>query len=156
MWCFDQICMTFRASKYMVELLTELLLLKKKCEDAHHIFDDVVVSLTKTERAVVLHRNIFWWKHDVLRTFPICRPTRKIYLYSNFNNQNNLRFSSVHFIQEEEGWWEGILNGKTGMFPSNFVEVIEEESGKNAIWIRNNVVFLLPLFSNRKTYYSLE
>ena len=43
----------------MVELLTELLLLKKKCEDAHHIFDDVVVSLTKTERAVVLHRNIF-------------------------------------------------------------------------------------------------
>ncbi|KAH3727862.1 hypothetical protein DPMN_053807 [Dreissena polymorpha] len=28
--------------------------------------------------------------------------------------------------QEEEGWWEGIVNGKQGMFPSNFVEIIEE------------------------------
>ncbi|XP_060557523.1 uncharacterized protein LOC132717954 isoform X2 [Ruditapes philippinarum] len=28
--------------------------------------------------------------------------------------------------QEEEGWWEGILNGKQGMFPSNFVEIVDE------------------------------
>jgi len=27
--------------------------------------------------------------------------------------------------QEEEGWWEGSLNGKIGMFPSNFVETID-------------------------------
>ena len=26
--------------------------------------------------------------------------------------------------KEEEGWWEGDLNGKTGMFPSNFVEML--------------------------------
>lgn len=26
--------------------------------------------------------------------------------------------------KEEEGWWEGDLNGKTGMFPSNFVELL--------------------------------
>jgi len=30
-------------------------------------------------------------------------------------------------LQEEEGWWEGNLNGKIGMFPSNFVQVIEGE-----------------------------
>ena len=30
------------------------------------------------------------------------------------------------FKQEEEGWWEGSLNGKTGVFPSNFVQVVEE------------------------------
>ncbi len=30
-------------------------------------------------------------------------------------------------LQEEEGWWEGTLNGKTGMFPSNFVEIIEDQ-----------------------------
>ena len=26
--------------------------------------------------------------------------------------------------KEEEGWWKGDLNGTTGMFPSNFVEVL--------------------------------
>jgi SH3 domain-containing kinase-binding protein 1 len=29
--------------------------------------------------------------------------------------------------EEEEGWWRGKLNGKEGVFPSNFVEVIKEE-----------------------------
>ncbi|XP_067342123.1 SH3 domain-containing kinase-binding protein 1 isoform X2 [Channa argus] len=28
----------------------------------------------------------------------------------------------------EEGWWEGVLNGKTGMFPSNFTKEILTES----------------------------
>ncbi|XP_067401118.1 SH3 domain-containing kinase-binding protein 1 isoform X3 [Emydura macquarii macquarii] len=28
----------------------------------------------------------------------------------------------------EEGWWEGILNGKTGMFPSNFIKEISADS----------------------------
>ncbi|XP_053919860.1 SH3 domain-containing kinase-binding protein 1 isoform X2 [Cuculus canorus] len=26
----------------------------------------------------------------------------------------------------EEGWWEGILNGKTGMFPSNFIKELSD------------------------------
>lgn len=36
-------------------------------------------------------------------------------------------------LQEEEGWWEGVLNGKTGVFPSNFVEMIgtEDEEPNN-------------------------
>ncbi|XP_077977004.1 SH3 domain-containing kinase-binding protein 1-like [Glandiceps talaboti] len=29
--------------------------------------------------------------------------------------------------QEEPGWWEGKLNGKVGVFPSNFVEIVEEK-----------------------------
>ena len=28
------------------------------------------------------------------------------------------------------GWWEGTLNGKTGWFPSNYVEQIVQKSGK--------------------------
>lgn len=28
-------------------------------------------------------------------------------------------------VQVEEGWWSGILNGKAGMFPSNFVKELE-------------------------------
>lgn len=31
-------------------------------------------------------------------------------------------------VQVEEGWWEGLLNGKTGMFPSNFTKEILTES----------------------------
>ncbi|XP_055887611.1 SH3 domain-containing kinase-binding protein 1-like isoform X6 [Biomphalaria glabrata] len=33
--------------------------------------------------------------------------------------------------QVEEGWWEGSLNGKHGVFPSNFVEMIEEQSSSD-------------------------
>lgn len=28
--------------------------------------------------------------------------------------------------QVEEGWWEGVLNGKTGMFPSNFIKELSD------------------------------
>ncbi|XP_045911247.1 SH3 domain-containing kinase-binding protein 1 [Micropterus dolomieu] len=35
----------------------------------------------------------------------------------------------IEIISEvEEGWWEGFLNGKTGMFPSNFTKEIQAES----------------------------
>lgn len=27
----------------------------------------------------------------------------------------------------EDGWWRGKLNGKTGLFPSNFVELDDEK-----------------------------
>jgi hypothetical protein len=30
--------------------------------------------------------------------------------------------------QEEEGWLRGELNGKTGVFPSNFVEFVKDSS----------------------------
>ncbi|GFO47281.1 Sh3 domain-containing kinase-binding protein 1-like [Plakobranchus ocellatus] len=33
--------------------------------------------------------------------------------------------------QVEEGWWEGTLKGKHGVFPSNFVEMIEEPTGSS-------------------------
>ncbi|KAF7275240.1 hypothetical protein GWI33_012051 [Rhynchophorus ferrugineus] len=28
----------------------------------------------------------------------------------------------IAVTQKDEGWWEGTLNGKTGWFPSNYVE----------------------------------
>lgn len=28
-------------------------------------------------------------------------------------------------LQVEEGWWKGTANGKSGLFPSNFVEELE-------------------------------
>lgn len=39
----------------------------------------------------------------------------------------------IDFICEvEEGWWRGKLNGKIGVFPSNFVETIEVKGATQA------------------------
>ncbi|XP_056312632.1 rho guanine nucleotide exchange factor 7b isoform X1 [Danio aesculapii] len=44
-------------------------------------------------------------------------------------NEDELSFSKGDIIQvtrqEEGGWWEGALNGKTGWFPSNYVKEIK-------------------------------
>ncbi|XP_047440724.1 rho guanine nucleotide exchange factor 6 isoform X2 [Mugil cephalus] len=45
------------------------------------------------------------------------------------NNEDELSFEKGELIlvtrQEEGGWWEGMLNGKTGWFPSNYVREIK-------------------------------
>ncbi|KAI4897305.1 hypothetical protein NFI96_024669, partial [Prochilodus magdalenae] len=45
------------------------------------------------------------------------------------NNEDELSFSKGELIhvtrQEEGGWWEGSLNGKTGWFPSNYVREVK-------------------------------
>lgn len=33
----------------------------------------------------------------------------------------------------EEGWWEGVLNGKTGMFPSNFIKELLESDDAGTV-----------------------
>ncbi|XP_063768837.1 SH3 domain-containing kinase-binding protein 1 isoform X8 [Eleginops maclovinus] len=40
----------------------------------------------------------------------------------------------IEIIAEvEEGWWEGFLNGKTGMFPSNFTKVVQTDSETHSV-----------------------
>ena len=34
--------------------------------------------------------------------------------------------------EEEDGWWKGKLANRTGVFPSNFVELIEERDDVQA------------------------
>lgn len=46
----------------------------------------------------------------------------------------------IAVTQKDEGWWEGTLNGKTGWFPSNYVE---ECKG-----IRNDVIQYVYLVSD--------
>ncbi|MEQ2171524.1 hypothetical protein GOODEAATRI_011626 [Goodea atripinnis] len=49
------------------------------------------------------------------------------------NNEDELSFNKGEVIlvtrQEEGGWWEGTLNGRTGWFPSNYVvqDILEHE-----------------------------
>lgn len=48
-------------------------------------------------------------------------------------NEDELSFSKGDIIvvrrQEEGGWWEGSLNGKTGWFPSNYVRELKGSGG---------------------------
>lgn len=45
------------------------------------------------------------------------------------NNEDELTFSKGDIIsvtrQEDGGWWEGMLNGRTGWFPSNYVREVK-------------------------------
>uniref|UniRef100_A0A182NZZ0 SH3 domain-containing protein n=1 Tax=Anopheles epiroticus TaxID=199890 RepID=A0A182NZZ0_9DIPT len=46
----------------------------------------------------------------------------------------------IEFFEEvEEGWWRGKLNGRVGVFPSNFVEMIESVSPKSSSRKSGNV-----------------
>uniref|UniRef100_A0A3B4T2T4 Osteoclast-stimulating factor 1 n=1 Tax=Seriola dumerili TaxID=41447 RepID=A0A3B4T2T4_SERDU len=62
------------------------------------------------------------------------------------NNEDELSFSKGEMIlvtrQEEGGWWEGTLNGKTGWFPSNYVREVKPcgELG-HTIRIMNSLVW---------------
>lgn len=38
----------------------------------------------------------------------------------------------------EEGWYEGILNGKLGLFPSNYVTRITDETSKE-MYLNNTI-----------------
>ncbi|XP_019647811.1 PREDICTED: SH3 domain-containing kinase-binding protein 1-like isoform X3 [Branchiostoma belcheri] len=70
---------------------------------------------------------------------PQAEKTRKLRCKAQYSyapeNMDELRLEVGDVIeilkQEEEGWWEGTLNGKSGVFPSNFVEVIKDEDKEN-------------------------
>uniref|UniRef100_A0A4W6EBX7 Osteoclast-stimulating factor 1 n=1 Tax=Lates calcarifer TaxID=8187 RepID=A0A4W6EBX7_LATCA len=61
------------------------------------------------------------------------------------NNEDELSFSKGELIlvtrQEEGGWWEGTLNGKTGWFPSNYVREVKP-CGELEIKVFRNVSIL--------------
>lgn len=43
---------------------------------------------------------------------------------------SSMRILTLFFLQAEEGWYEGTLDGKQGLFPSNYVTRIHEEKSK--------------------------
>lgn len=59
------------------------------------------------------------------------RQCRVVFSYKqDHEDELNLNVGDVIEIlgEEEEGWWRGVLNGKQGVFPSNFVEEIAPKS----------------------------
>lgn len=62
------------------------------------------------------------------------------------NNEDELSFTKGEVIlvtrQEEGGWWEGTLNGRTGWFPSNYVREVKTCGELDlSVWV---VPFILP------------
>lgn len=55
-------------------------------------------------------------------------------------NEDELSFSKGDIItvsrQEDGGWWEGSLNGKTGWFPSNYVRELKGSGRCTSYWCR--------------------
>lgn len=69
------------------------------------------------------------------KTATLNRRCKVIYSYrENKADELSLAVGDVIEIFEEveEGWWRGKLNGKVGVFPSNFVEMIESVSPTSA------------------------
>lgn len=64
------------------------------------------------------------------------------------NNEDELSFNKGDMIlvtrQEEGGWWEGTLNGKTGWFPSNYVREVKP-CGEPGFIIKSTVFMTLSV-----------
>lgn len=76
------------------------------------------------------------------------------------NNEDELSFGKGDMIivtrQEEGGWWEGTLSGKTGWFPSNYVREIKPcgELG-HTISIMSMISFKQSLFQTFCVIYKI-
>lgn len=89
------------------------------------LFPDNFVKVLDKDSSVVL-RN----RKDASRI----RQCRVVFSYKqDHEDELNLNVGDIIDIlgEEEEGWWRGILNGKQGVFPSNFVEEIAPLASKH-------------------------
>ncbi|VDO98045.1 unnamed protein product [Schistosoma margrebowiei] len=54
-----------------------------------------------------------------------------IYVFYVRDKDDELTFVENQIIyvikKNDDGWWEGIMNGKTGLFPGNYVEPFDTE-----------------------------
>ncbi|KAK7108258.1 hypothetical protein V1264_016025 [Littorina saxatilis] len=71
---------------------------------------------------------------SVKKKEPVKNKKCKVMFDYKAENEDELDLSvgqTIDFIKEvEEGWWEGMAGGKSGVFPSNFVEMIEDTEGE--------------------------
>uniref|UniRef100_A0A8C7PGR9 SH3-domain kinase binding protein 1 n=1 Tax=Oncorhynchus mykiss TaxID=8022 RepID=A0A8C7PGR9_ONCMY len=91
---------------------------------------DIIVKVTKDDGG--------WWKGEIdgrrglfpdnfvrVRMFHVFR-WRRAGQSERYDRDSERYDRDVSCVQVEEGWWQGSLNGKTGMFPSNFTIELED------------------------------
>lgn len=86
------------------------------------VFPDNFVSIMDKDAAAVQLRS----KKDPQKAVRQCRV---VYSYSkDHDDELELNVGDVIEVlgEEEAGWWRGVLHGREGVFPSNFVEDIVE------------------------------
>lgn len=79
-------------------------------------------------------------------------------------NEDELTFTKGDIIsvsrQEEGGWWEGTLNGRTGWFPSNYVREVKGSGGYNTIMLSSCYAFSVVIMPSglmlAKEFYSFS
>ena len=49
-------------------------------------------------------------------------------------------------VPDSEGWWEGEVNGKVGMFPNNFVKLLPSEEEDTSVKDKVIILILFILF----------
>ena len=49
-------------------------------------------------------------------------------------------------VPDSEGWWEGEVNGKVGMFPNNFVKLLPSEEEDTSVKDKVIILMLFILF----------
>ena len=49
-------------------------------------------------------------------------------------------------VPDSEGWWEGEVSGKVGMFPNNFVQLLPSEEEDTSVKDKVIILILLILF----------
>lgn len=90
----------------------------------NNVFDDerlflIWLNYIENYITIIFFRN----KKDISRI----RKCRVIYSYKQ-DHEDELNLNKGDIVdligEEEEGWWRGLLDGKEGVFPSNFVEEI--------------------------------
>lgn len=101
------------------------------------IFPDTFVRPIDKEPSAVVYRN----RKDSSRI----RRCRVAFSYKqDHEDELNLNVGDIIEVlgEEEEGWWRGVLNGKEGVFPSNFV--VEIKSGSSREDLANTIDEKLP------------
>lgn len=72
------------------------------------------------------------------------------------DEENELGFKEGNIItilkKHEGGWWEGECNGKIGIFPGNYVEIIERKCVVNIFYfLKKNVINIKATYSYKAT-----
>ena len=89
-------------------------------------------------------------KHVFLKPFSGKKPTEraKVMFPHEPENPDELKLFEGDIITirnkdvpDSEGWWEGEVNGKVGLFPNNFVELLPAEEEDTSV--KDEVVILI-------------